>query len=92
MVTRTLTAATASLAAGLVAGLLSQTVAAMEEVVVYRNESAVQAVDHESRFHAAMKSYAQSLNRDLKDTIAKELGQLTYPKLELAISEVPKRG
>ena len=88
MVTRTLTAATASLAAG----LLSQTVAAMEEVVVYRNESPVQAVDHESRFHAAMKSYAQSLNRDLKDTIAKELGQLTYPKLELAISEVPKRG
>jgi hypothetical protein len=92
MVTRTVSLATTSLAVGIVAALLGQTAVAMEEVVAYRNDSPVRAVDHASRFQAEMENYAQSLNRDLKDTLAKQLEQLSYPKLKLAISEVPQRG
>jgi hypothetical protein len=81
-----------ALVAGLVAGLLSQTAAATEEVVVYGTATVEQAQRREAEFQAEIKEYAQSLNEGLKATLARELKSLPALKLELAVGEMQTRG
>ena len=92
MLTRTLNNSVAILLAGLVAGLLSQSAAANEEVVAYASETAAEIEARETRLQSELKDYAQSLNRDMKVTLDKALKRVAAPKLELAAAEIPTRG
>jgi len=92
MLTSKLNKPMTALVAGLIAGLMSQTAAATEEVVVYGTAAAEPAQRREAEFQSEIKAYAQSLNEDLKATLDKELKSLPAPKLELALSEIETRG
>jgi hypothetical protein len=81
-----------ALVVGLVAGLLSQTTAATEEVVAYGGDAAAQIQAREAQFQAEMRDYAQSLNQNLKATLEKEFMRMPAPTLRLALGEVKTRG
>lgn len=92
MLMKKLTHPTASLFVGLVAGLLSQWVAATEVVVVDGSDALALVQADEVRFQSEMKDSAESLNQNLKATLEKELKQITAPKVQLAIVAIPTRG
>ena len=92
MLTRKLTNPSATLIAALVAGLLSQTAAATDEIVVYGTEAAVRAQQSEALFQSEMQDYVQSLNQRLKTALDEDLKRITAPRLRLAASKVSTRG
>lgn len=77
---------------GLAAGLLVQTSAATEEIVVYGRKPALEVQARAVEFQNQTKDYAQSLNEKVKATLDKQLKQIAAPKLELAVGEVSTRG
>lgn len=78
-------------AVGLVAGLMSFSAAAMEEVIVYGKDAA--PVDSERvELRAELKEYLENLNRELKDQLDEELKKRSAASIKLALAEVPSRG
>lgn len=92
MLTRKLTNPIASMGLVLSVGLLSQTAAATEELVVNGAEVAARAQEGEALFQSDMKEYVKSLNHSLKATLDKELKENAAPKLTLALNEAASRG
>ena len=92
MLTRKLTHRIASVGLVFSVGLLSQTAAATEELVVNGAEAAAVAQQGEALLRSDMKEYVESLNLRLKVTLDKELKQIATPKLTLALNDAAGRG
>ena len=93
MVTRKLINPRTGLVAGLLLGLVGQSVAAAEEeVVVYGSEAARWATAVEARMQADLKEYLDALHREIRTQAEKDLVKVRAPELKLALAEVPTRG
>ena len=77
---------------GLIAALLTQVATATEEVVVNGAEAAALAQEDEALLRTDMKEYLQSLNRDLKATVERNLKRAAAPQVSLALGEAGGRG
>lgn len=92
MLTRKLTHRIASVGLVFSVGLLSQTAAATEELVVNGAEAVALAQEGEALLQSDIKEYVESLNHRLKATLEKELKQIEAPKLMLALNDAAGRG
>ena len=90
MLTRKLTSLIAS---GLVLGLLGQSAAATEEVVVvYGGSAAREALASEVRFQSEMREYVESMDRVVRADLDKRVQRIKAPSIELALVDAPTRG
>ena len=90
MLTRILNNPKASLIAALTMGLLSQTAAATEEIVVTGVDVSAQATAE--RLQSEMKDHVLTLNHRLKATLDEDLRRLQAPKPRIALSKISTRG
>ena len=90
MLTKVLINPTASLIAALTLGLLSQTAAATEEVVVTGVDVSAQATAE--RLQSEIKDHVLTLNHRLKATLDEDLRRLQAPRPRIALSRIPTRG
>ena len=92
MMTRTLTIAKTGLVTGLLAGLLSHSVAATEVVVVYGDEVVARVAAREAHVQSEIRRYIDAMNRDLKANMKADVERMKDRKLVLALADAPTRG
>lgn len=90
MLTKARTISLRAAAVGLVAGLVSFSASAMEEVIVYGTDAA--ALEDRAELKAELKEYLESLNRQLKERLDAEMAARPAASVKLALAEITSRG
>ncbi len=90
MLTRTRTNRARALLLGAAAAVVSFGASAMEEVIVYGKEAAVEAEN--AKLKAELEEYLEALHRRIKEQLDEDLKKRPAARIELTAAESPSRG